>query len=168
MSHTEGFQMNRMATGWLAVLAACVSAGPLLAHHSLGNFDTQTAVRVKGTIAQVNYINPHSFIYVDEKREDGQIIRRWAAEGPSLLQLNRQGFAKDALKPGDVVEVCGYLHKEALMWQIASADPSAASLAGRLINAEMLTMPDGTQRSWGDYGVHKCFAPGYTDQHSSR
>ncbi|HET9386295.1 MAG TPA: DUF6152 family protein [Gemmatimonadales bacterium] len=168
MSHTEGFQMNRMATGSLAVLAAFVSAGPLLAHHSLASFDTQTAVRVKGTIAQVHYINPHSFIYVDEKREDGQIVRRWAVEGPSLLQLNRQGFAKDALKPGDVVEVCGYLPKEALSWQIASADPTAASLAGRLLNAEVLTMPDGTQRSWGDYGFHKCFAPGYTDQHSSR
>jgi hypothetical protein len=154
-----------MATGWLAVLAAFVAAGPLLAHHSLGNFDTTTAVRVKGTIAQVHQINPHSFIYVDEKREDGT-IRRWAAEGPSLLQLNRQG-RKDVLKPGDVVEVCGYLPKEALIWQIASAEGSG-SPAGRLINAESLTMPDGTQQSWGDYGVHKCFAPGYTDQHSSR
>lgn len=160
--------MKRMAIGWLAVLVALVSAGPLLAHHSLASFDTQSAVRVKGTIARVHYINPHSFIYVDETREDGGTIRRWAVEGPSLLQLNRQGFAKDALKPGDVVEVCGYVPRETTVWQIANADPSDASLAGRLINAEVLTMPDGTQRSWGDYGVHKCVAPGYTDQHSSR
>jgi len=27
-------------------------------------------------------------------------------------------------------------------------------------------MPDGQERSWGDYGAHKCFAPGHHDQHS--
>jgi hypothetical protein len=72
------------------------------------------------------------------------------------------------VKPGDVVEVCGYLPKEKVTWQIASADTNSTSVAGRLINAELLVMPDGKQQSWGDYGVHKCFAPGYTDQHASK
>ncbi len=98
--------MKRMTTGWLAVLMTLVSAGSLLAHHSLTNFDTTKAVRVKGTIVQINQINPHSFIYLDEKGTDGQ-TRRWAVEGPSVIQLNRNGVAK-SLKPGDVVEVCGY------------------------------------------------------------
>jgi DNA/RNA endonuclease YhcR with UshA esterase domain len=157
--------MKKMTTGWLAVFAMLVSAGSQLAHHSLTNFDTTKAVHVKGTIVQFHQINPHSFIFVDEKGPDGQ-IHRWAVEGPSIIQLNRTGFAKDTLKAGDVIEVCGYVPKEATMWQIASADPSVASLAGRLINAEVMLMPDGRQRSWGDYGVHKCFESGYTDQHS--
>lgn len=54
------------------------------------------------------------------------------------------------------------------MWQIANPDPTATSISGRLINAETLVMPDGHEQSWGDYGVHKCFAPGYEDQHSKR
>ena len=155
--------MTRM-TRLLAVLVSLVPAG-LQAHHSLASFDTTKAVRVKGTIVQIHYINPHSFIFVEEKGADGE-TRRWAAEGPSIFQLNRSGFAKDALKAGDVVEVCGYVPKDPVMWQIASADPSAISLAGRLINAELLVMPDGQLRNWGDYGVHKCFAPGHKDQHS--
>lgn len=159
--------MKKMTARWLAVMAALVSAGSLPAHHSLTNFDTTKAVRVKGTIVQFQQINPHSFMFLDEKSTDGQ-TRRWAVEGPSVLQLNRKGFAKDVLKPGDVVEVCGYLPKEAVIWQIASADSKSNSPAGRLINAEALVMPDGKQQSWGDYGVHKCFAPGYTDQHPSR
>ena len=159
--------MKTMTTGGLAVMVALVSAGSLLAHHSLANFDTTKAVRVKGTIVQFHQINPHSFIYLEEKSADGQ-THRWAVEGPSIRQLIRTGFSKDVLKPGDVVEVCGYLPKEAIMWQIASADTSSTSLAGRLINAEVLVMPDGKQHSWGDYGVHKCFEPGYTDQHPSR
>lgn len=159
--------MKKMTTGWLAVVVALVSAGSLLAHHSLTNFDTTKAVRVKGTVFQFHQINPHSFIFLDEKGADGQ-TRRWAVEGPAILQLTRRGFDKNVLKPGDVVEVCGYVPKEATIWQIASADASTASPAGRLINAEMMVMPDGKQQSWGDYGVHKCFEPGYTDQHSSR
>ena len=159
--------MKKMTTGWLAVVAALVSAGSLLAHHSLSNYDTTKPVRVKGTVFQFQQINPHSFIFLDEISTDGK-THRWAVEGPAVLQLKRLGFAKDVLKPGDAIEVCGYAPKDALIWQIASADPSAASPSGRLLNAEMLVMPDGKQQSWGDYGVHKCFAPGYTDQHTSR
>src|SRR5262245_25000241 len=100
------FQMKKMTTVWLAVLVALVSAGSLLAHHSLANFDTTTAVRVKGTVVQFHEINPHSIIFLDEKGADGR-THRWAIEGPSIIQLNRMGFAKDVLKPGDVIEVCG-------------------------------------------------------------
>jgi len=159
--------MKKMTTGCLAALVMLVSAGSLLAHHSLANYDTTKAVRVKGTVVQFNQMNPHSFIYLEEKDADGQ-TRRWALEGPSVRQLIRTGFTKDVLKAGDVVEVCGYLPKEPIIWQIASADTSSTSLSGRLINAELLVMPDGKQQSWGDYGVHKCFAPGYADQHESK
>jgi hypothetical protein len=94
------------------------------------------------------------------------VNQRWALEGPSIFQLNRSGRAKGAPKPGDVIEVCGYLPKERTIWQIASTDHNAPSMAGRLINAEVLVMPDGQEQTWSDYGVHKCFAPGYKDQHS--
>ena len=159
--------MKNTTARWLAVAATLLSSASLLAHHSLANYDTTKAVRVKGTIAQFHQINPHSYIFLDETTSDGA-TRRWAVEGPSVIQLSRTGFAKDALKPGDVVEACGYLPKEALMWQIANADASKVSPAGRLLSAEVLVLPDGKQRSWGDYGFHKCFAPGYTDQHPPR
>lgn len=156
--------MKKTTTGWLAAMMALAPAGSLLAHHSLANYDTTKAVRVKGTVVEFHAINPHSILYLEEKSADGQ-THRWAVEGPPVLQLTRTGFAKDVLKPGDTVEVCGYLPKETIMWQIANADTSRVSLAGRLINAESLVMPDGKEHNWGDYGVHKCFAPGYTDSH---
>jgi DNA/RNA endonuclease YhcR with UshA esterase domain len=160
--------LKKTLTGWLAVfvaLVALVPAGSVLAHHSLANYDTTKAVRVKGTILRVHEINPHSFIYLEQQDADGT-VRRWAVEGPSIMQLKRLGFDTAVLKPGTVVEACGYLPKEPVMWQIASADSSAASLAGRLLNGELIVMPDGRELSWGDYGVHKCFAPGHSDQHS--
>ena len=81
-----------------------------------------------------------------------------------MFNLNRQGRDK-ILKPGDEIEVCGYVPKEPLMWQVASAN-GTTSMAGRLITAELLIMPNGRTESWGDYGIHKCFAPGFRDQHS--
>ena len=159
--------MKKITIGSLAILLAFVSAGSLLAHHALINYDTTKAVRVKGTIVQFHEINPHSIIFLDEKNADGQ-VRRWAIEGPSVLQLKRTGFANAILKSGDVVEVCGYMPKEPIVWQVASPGANSTSISGRLINAEALVMPDGKQQSWGDYGVHKCFAAGYTDQHTSR
>jgi hypothetical protein len=160
-------EVEMRTTLWLGTLVAIVSAGSLLGHHALTNYDTTKSVRVKGTIVQFHKINPHSILYMEEKIADGQ-MRRWAIEGPSILQLTRRNFEYEALKSGSVIEVCGYVPKEPILWQIASADGTSISLAGRLINAEVLVMPDGKQQSWGDYGVHKCFAPGYSDQHSPK
>lgn len=150
--------------GWLVLLVSLLPAGSLVAHHSLTTFDTTTAVRVKGTVVQFHRLNPHSFIVLEEG--SGPDRRRWSAEGPSGLQLDRRGIAKDFLKPGDVVEVCGYLPKENTIWQIASSDPNAISVAGRLLNGESLVTRDGREESWGDYGVHKCFGPDHKDQHT--
>jgi Family of unknown function (DUF6152) len=150
---------------WLAILVAFVLTGSVRAHHSLANYDTTKAVRTKGTVVGFYRINPHSFVFLEQQPTDGP-IRRWAVEGPSGFQLNRKAFPKDGLKLGDIVEVCGYLPKEPITWQIATEDPSAGSLAGRLINGETMVMPDGHEQSWGDYGVHKCFSPEYNDQHS--
>lgn len=146
-------------------LAALVSAGSLLAHHSLTNYDTTKAVRVKGTIVAFQAINPHSFVFIEEKGSDGQ-MHRWAIEGPSVLQLQRTNFPQDVLKSGSVVEACGYAPKEPIMWQIANPAPGGVSLAGRLLNGEMMILADGKQLSWGDYGFHHCFESGYRDQHS--
>ena len=157
--------MKTLLAGSLAFLAALVSAAPLGAHHSLANFDTTTPIRLKGTVVRFHEINPHSFLYIEVTGEDGQ-VRRWAVEGPPIRQIGRMGFATDALKPGTVIEVCGYAPKENTVWQIASTAPGAVSMAGRLLDAEMLVLADGKEQSWGDYGVHKCFLPGYRDVHS--
>jgi hypothetical protein len=158
--------MKQMKAGWLAAFVLLLSAGSVMAHHSLANHDTTTAVRVKGTVLQVHRINPHSFIFLEQPLNADGARQRWAVEGPSAVQLARRGQAQDIPKPGDVIEVCGYVPKERTMWQIASTDSQAVNLAGRLITAELLVMPDGREQSWGDYGFHKCFAPGYQDQHS--
>jgi hypothetical protein len=166
--------MKKMMTGWTAAALLLVSAGSLLAHHSLTQFDTAKAVTVKGVVVRFEQVNPHSILFVDQTGTDGQ-IQRWAVEGPGLFQLRRIGFVEDALKVGDLIEVCGYVMKDGIESQrTVSTEPISLSLkattpksmSGRLLTAEYLVMPDGEKRSWGDYGHHKCLGAGYLDIHS--
>jgi hypothetical protein len=155
--------MQRVAATYIVMLAI-VSGASAAAHHSLGNHDTTTPVRVKGKILQIQRVNPHSFIFLEETDAKGG-RQRWAVEGPGAFQLARSGVPEDFLKPGEVIEVCGYVLKEKTIWQMPSASPGG-SISGQLITAEVMVMPDGRDRNWGDYGVHRCFPDGFRDQHS--
>lgn len=147
------------------LILAVAAVGSLTAHHSLGNHDTTTPVRVKGSVIRFQPLNPHSFIFVEQTNADSS-RQRWAVEGPAATQLARRGLGPDVLKPGDAIDVCGYVPKERTVWQIAGTSPESVSMSGRLITAELIVMPDGQELGWGDYGVHLCFAAGYKDQHS--
>jgi lysyl-tRNA synthetase class II len=158
----------------VALAAVLASAGSLVAHHSLAQFDTTKAVRVKGTLVRFERMNPHSILFVDQKGEDGQ-IQRWAVEGPSHVQLGRRGFDIEVLKAGDIIEACGYILKNEVAGSqlTVKTEPLSESLkattpktmSGRLMDGELLVMPNGQKQVWSDYGHHKCFAPDYQDFH---
>ena len=156
--------MARVMTAGAAAIVALAWPGALAAHHSLARFDTTTPVWVKGTVVRFDRISPHARIHIEQK--DGARTQRWSVDGPAPNALSRMGIDEDFLKMGDVVEVCGYLPKEATIWQLTNPEPNAVSMSGRLLNGEAIVMSDGREQSWGDYGVHRCFGPEYRDQHS--
>ena len=165
---------NSVIAGSTAAIVMMVSAGLLVAHHSLSNFDTTTAVHVTGTLVRFERINPHSVLFIDQKLAGGK-IERWAVDGPSVIQLERLGIGKEALKAGDILEVCGYILKEGFSSQrIISTEPislelkdtTPKSMSGRIMNGEMVVLPGGKKQSWSDYGQHHCFDPDYRDNHS--
>jgi uncharacterized protein DUF6152 len=164
--------MKKIIAAWIGTIAVLTSAGLLSAHHSLAQFDTTKAVRVKGVVVMFERINPHSIIFLDQKLADGETLR-WAVDGPHVAGLVRKGFEKDTLKVGDVVEVCGYVPK-------AGADPKLATatvplglnvngippkISGRRMNGELLITPDGQKHIWSDYGEHLCLDKDFHDFH---
>ena len=166
--------MKRMMAGWTAAVLALASAGSLLAHHSLSKFDTTTAVRIKGVVVRFEQISPHSVLFVDQKGADGQ-IQRWAVEGPGVFQLTRMGIEPKDLKIGSVIEACGYVMKAGMDGQrtfstepisLSLKDTRPKSVSGRVMDAEMLVMPDGKKIRWSDYGQHLCLGPDYQDFHT--
>ena len=158
--------MRKMTSAWLAVALVIATGVSLTAHHSLAQFDTTTAVRVKGPISRVELVNPHSIIFVEHKGADGQ-TQHWAVEGPGVTQLARSSFNKDSLKVGDTIEACGYVMKEGVDPEQTLSklreNPKSASV--RLMDAELLVMPGGQIQKWSDYGQHLCLGADYHDFH---
>src|SRR6185369_16777234 len=101
-------------SSWMAAALLAVTAvtAPLFAHHSFAaEYDDKKPVKLKGTIASVEWLNPHVWIYIDAKDESGATAR-WQCEGGAPNTLTRQGWSKLTLKPGDAVTVEGFMAKD--------------------------------------------------------
>jgi hypothetical protein len=86
--------MNRLQ--WAAV-AAFVCALPAIAHHSFAaEFDASKTVTVKGVVSKVDWVNPHIFIYVDVKDNNGKTTT-WALQSLPPLFFRGSGLTKDVL-----------------------------------------------------------------------
>ena len=99
----------------VALLAAAAglafTSTSLRAHHSFAaEFDAQQPVTLKGTVVQMDWVNPHSWIHVDVKNDDGTVTR-WMVEGGTPNTLFRRGFTKDSVKAGTEITVEGYRAK---------------------------------------------------------
>jgi hypothetical protein len=81
------------------------------AHHSFAaEFDSNQPVTLRGTVVQMEWVNPHSWIHLDVKNDDGTVTRLMI-EGGTPNTLFRRGFTKDSLKAGVEIVVEGYRAK---------------------------------------------------------
>jgi len=104
----EGTQMKNkflgMFIGTVGLLIVCV---PVLAHHGRSNYDVSSTATVKGVVTEFEWINPHALIHLDATDENGK-IEKWIAETNSPNILNRQGWTKNTVKPGDQITLVGH------------------------------------------------------------
>lgn len=152
--------MTQRTNAWTMAVAVLAGTGTIAAHHSLAQFDTTTPRWIKGTIVRFDPITPHARFHLDQTGDDGR-TERWLVDGPAANNLERMRIGPDFLKPGDVVEVCGFILKAGVASQQPAAGTTPAALPGRPFSGHLLVMPDGTRRYWADYGVlEKCLEPG--------
>src|SRR6185503_16810773 len=122
-----------VATGASILLIGSVVS----AHHSFAaEFDSNKPIQLRGTVAKVEWINPHTWIHMDVKEPNGTTTR-WMVEGGTPNTLLRRGLTKNSLPEGTEILVDGYRAK------------SGANRA----NGRDVTFPDGKKLFMGSSGT---------------
>jgi hypothetical protein len=121
----------------LAVMVAGVGLlladGPVVAHHAFNaEFDAKAPVTLRGTVTKIEWINPHSWLFLDVRGPDGKVVN-WAVEGSGTNQLMRHGFSKNSLPAGTEIVVAGYRAKD----------------GSNKVNGQTVTFPDGRKLFFG-------------------
>jgi hypothetical protein len=81
-------------------LVVLMTALPVFAHHGNAAYDTTKTVTIKGTIVNVEFINPHVMVFFEVSDEKGGGVEKWQGELASPNHLARFGWSKQTLKPG--------------------------------------------------------------------
>jgi len=120
-----------------AALLVSASAATVIAHHSFAaEFDAKKPVKMKGTVVKMEWINPHSWIHIDVKKDDGK-VERWMIEGGAPNALLRRGWNKRSLPEGTEISVEGFQAKDGSM----------------RANGRDITFPDGKKLFVGSSGT---------------
>ncbi|MBH97444.1 MAG: hypothetical protein CMM56_03225 [Rhodospirillaceae bacterium] len=106
-----------------------LSSNNILAHHAFAaEFDRNKPVSFTGTVTEMNWSNPHAWIYIDVVDSSGDVVN-WALETRAANNLIRLGWRPGDLPVGTVLEIRG--------WQARNDSPTAS--------LSEATLPDGRQ-----------------------
>ena len=98
----------------VAAVAVCalLAAGSARAHHAFSSeFDAAKPIKLQGVVKKMEWINPHSWLTLEVKREDGG-VEVWEIEAGAPNAMFRRGFNKNSLPIGTEVAVDGFQAKD--------------------------------------------------------
>jgi hypothetical protein len=122
----------------VAAVVLAFAAATLSAHHSVpGQFDTSKPTTLKGTISDIDWMNPHIYIHLDVKDEGGAVAKwQLGSAPPAMLRKANLTKAKLMGNRGEVVTIVVYPARDGtknLGWvtKITYADGRSLTLDGR-------------------------------------
>jgi DNA/RNA endonuclease YhcR with UshA esterase domain len=119
---------------------AVLIASPMVsqAHHSFAvYFDSSKDVTIKGKVTAFRFTNPHGIIVIDVVDAQGR-VQEWRAETNAPVVLQRRGWTRESIKPGETITVEGWASRDGKPYVRLR---SAVDANGRLIG----TAPFGRQ-----------------------
>ena len=104
---------GRVLAVLVGAIALVASSMPVFAHHSFAaEFDSTKTVSLAGVVTKVEWMNPHTYFYVDVKDAQSGKVTNWACEMGSPNGLTRQGWTRNTLKVGMIVSFNGTRAKD--------------------------------------------------------
>jgi hypothetical protein len=76
------------------------------AHHGFGTFDMTREIEITGTITDLSFVNPHSWLYLDVTGAEGQPVAM-RCEIRSATTLRRSGWTPEMFPVGEQVTIKG-------------------------------------------------------------
>ena len=101
------------STGWapkVVSIAAALAMGwaaSTAAHHGItAQFDTSTTFEIAGVVTDLEFVNPHAYVYFDVTADSGEVVP-WRCELRAATVLRRSGWSEDMFSPGTNIAVVG-------------------------------------------------------------
>jgi hypothetical protein len=117
----------------LAIAVTSAMALPAFAHHSFSMFDQEKVVTLNGTVKELEWTNPHSWLRIMVEDPATHQPRQWSIELASVGQQARIGWTPTIVKAGDKVSV--------------EINPLKDGTRGGTLL--LITLPDGTKLGHG-------------------
>jgi hypothetical protein len=105
---------------------------PVWAHHSFAVYDHTQTVTLRGTVTRFQWTNPHGFIELDVRQDDGT-VKHYSIELTSINMMQRVGWRSNMVKAGDQVS--------AVVAPLLNGDPVGLALEVTLANGKVMPLP---------------------------
>lgn len=83
----------------------------VMAHHGFGRFDMNGSIDLEGTLTDLKFVNPHSYVYFDAVDKDGKVTQM-RCEMRAATVLRRSGWSPDLFTKGAHIVINGRPHRE--------------------------------------------------------
>ena len=104
--------MKAKVAAFTAAVGLVLGTAAAMAHHSFAaEFDANKPLNLKGVVTKIEWMNPHTYFYMDVTGPDGKVVN-WGMEMGSPNGLMRAGWTRNTLKVGDEVTVEGAQAKD--------------------------------------------------------
>jgi hypothetical protein len=123
---------TKVALASIVAVGLAWMSSSLLAHHGDAGRYEDKLTTVKGTIVELQLINPHSIVVLDVPEEGGNVVR-WRGEAGSATQLKGWCWTKDVIKAGDNVSMTGRRLKNGSPYMTLSENARVIDASGKVI-----------------------------------
>ena len=106
---------HRILASLVGLIVTVALATPIWAHHSFSaEYDAKKPIKLSGAVTKVEWMNPHVYFYIDVRDEQTGKITNWALEMGAPAVIQRNGWTRNSMKIGDIVQVEGSQAKSGL------------------------------------------------------